>query len=71
MIYLGGDEDNIQLFAIETCDHGDHPQPYKVLIITKDVCGMRERRQSIEKRQGEEGRWKRGGKGGIIVILGS
>ena len=45
MIYLGGDEDNIQLFAIETCDHGDHPQPYKVLIITKDVCGMmRERR---------------------------
>ena len=37
VIYLGGEDDNVQLFAIETCEHGEHPQPFKVLAITKEV----------------------------------
>lgn len=37
VIYLGGDEDNIQLFAVETCEHGEHPQPFKVFVITKEA----------------------------------
>lgn len=34
---MGGEDENIVLLAIETCDR-DHPQPFKVMVITKDVC---------------------------------